>query len=143
MNALNAIPDSTYYFWTGISKPKSAVGDWQSSLKRLFELGGVPDARAHRFRDTFSVELLLAGVPIERVSILLGHQSVRITEKHYAPWVKGTARAVGSRCESHLAGGETATRGTRRVHGRTSANNSFQIKAKEWWRRGSRKATRY
>jgi len=88
VNALNAIPDSTYYFWTGLSKPKSAVGDWQRSLKRLFELGGVPDAHAHRFRDTFSVELLLAGVPIERVSILLGHQSVRITEKHYAPWVK-------------------------------------------------------
>src|SRR5271167_530941 len=45
-------------------------------------------APAHRFRDTFSVELLLAGVPIERVAILLGHQSVRITEKHYAPWVR-------------------------------------------------------
>jgi len=28
------------------------------------------------------------GVPIERVSILLGHQSVRITEKHCAPWVR-------------------------------------------------------
>jgi hypothetical protein len=27
------------------------------------------------------VELLLAGVPIERVSVLLGHQSVRVTEK--------------------------------------------------------------
>jgi hypothetical protein len=27
-------------------------------------------------------------VPIERVSILLRHQSVRITEKHYAPWVR-------------------------------------------------------
>ena len=27
MNTLNAIPDSTYYFWTGLSKPKSAVGD--------------------------------------------------------------------------------------------------------------------
>src|SRR5579859_2246579 len=88
MNAPNAIPDSTYYFWTGASKPKSAVGDWQRSLKRLFTLAGVPDAHAHRFRDTFSVELLLAGVPIERVSILLGHQSVRITEKHYAPWVR-------------------------------------------------------
>src|SRR5258705_2848023 len=24
----------------------------------------------------------------ERVSVLLGHQSVRITEKHYAPWVR-------------------------------------------------------
>jgi integrase/recombinase XerD len=88
MNALNAIPDSTYYFWTGLSKPKSTVGDWQRSLKRLFELDAVPDAHAHRFRDTFSVELLLAGVPIERVSILWGHQSVRITKKHYASWVK-------------------------------------------------------
>ncbi len=35
-----------------------------------------------------SAPLLLAGVPIERVSILLGHQSVCITEKHYAPWVR-------------------------------------------------------
>jgi hypothetical protein len=43
---------------------------------------------ATRRRDTFAVELLLAGVPIERVSVLLGHQSVRITEKHYAPWVR-------------------------------------------------------
>jgi site-specific recombinase XerD len=33
------------------------------------------------FRDTMAVELLLAGVPIERVSVLLGHQSVRVTEK--------------------------------------------------------------
>jgi hypothetical protein len=32
--------------------------------------------------------LLLEGVPIERVSILLGHSSVKITERHYAPWVK-------------------------------------------------------
>jgi hypothetical protein len=30
----------------------------------------------------------LAGVPIERVSILLGHQSVRVTERHYNPWVR-------------------------------------------------------
>jgi integrase len=40
------------------------------------------------FRDTFAVELLLAGVPIDQVSILLGHSSVRITEKHYSPWVR-------------------------------------------------------
>ena len=46
------------------------------------------NAVSHRFRDTFAVELLLAGVPIERVSILLGHQSVRVTEKHYNPWVR-------------------------------------------------------
>ncbi|HKW35869.1 MAG TPA: tyrosine-type recombinase/integrase [Candidatus Acidoferrum sp.] len=65
---------------------------WQARLKKLFDLAGVPkgpsNAVSHRFRDTFAVELLLAGVPIERVSILLGHQSVRITEKHYNPWVR-------------------------------------------------------
>ena len=34
----------------------------------------------------FSVELLLAGASIERVSIL--RTPKRITEKHYAPWVR-------------------------------------------------------
>ena len=42
----------------------------------------------HRWRDTFAVELLLAGVPLEQVSVLLGHQSTKVTEKHYSPWVK-------------------------------------------------------
>jgi integrase/recombinase XerD len=132
MNALNAIPDSTYYFWTGLSKPKCAMGDWQRSLKRLFELGGVPDAHANRFRDTFSVELLLAGVPIERVSILLGHQSVRITEKHYAPWVKARQEQLGADVRRTWP----KEKRQREVHGSTRTNNSFQIKAKEWWRRG-------
>lgn len=34
------------------------------------------------------MELLLAGVPIEDVFILLGHSSVRITERTYAPWIQ-------------------------------------------------------
>ena len=46
--------------------------------------GGHP----HRFRDTLAVELLLDGMPIERVSALLGHSSVKITERHYSPWVE-------------------------------------------------------
>ncbi|MBZ5676414.1 MAG: tyrosine-type recombinase/integrase [Acidobacteriia bacterium] len=75
-------------FWSGESKPKSAVGDWQRSLRKLFVLAGVPDGHAHRFRDTFATELLLSGVPIERVSMLLGHKSVEVTEKHYSPWVR-------------------------------------------------------
>src|SRR5260370_2869435 len=58
------------------------------SIRKLFKLANVPNGHSHRFRDTFAVELLLGGVPIERVSILLGHQSVRVTEKHYNPWVR-------------------------------------------------------
>jgi integrase len=46
------------------------------------------DAHSHRFRDTFAVSPLEKGVSIENVSVLLGHSSVRITERHYKPWVK-------------------------------------------------------
>ena len=56
--------------------------------KKLFGIAEIPDGHAHRFRDTFALELLLAGISIERVSVLLGHQSVRITERHYSPWAK-------------------------------------------------------
>jgi integrase/recombinase XerD len=34
-----------------------------------------------------AVSLLLNGVDLSHVSILLGHASIRITERHYAPWV--------------------------------------------------------
>jgi len=88
-------PNPRYFFWTGNGLPKSAVADWQRSYRRLFVIANIqrPDGTAkrcfpHMFRDTFAVEMLLAGVPLEQVSILLGHKSVKITEKHYAPWVK-------------------------------------------------------
>ena len=87
-----AKPD--YFFWTGASKIKSAVGDWQRNLRKLFAFAGIDGGHAHRFRDTFAVELLLKGVPLERVSILLGHRSVKVTEKHYAPWVRARQEQV-------------------------------------------------
>jgi integrase/recombinase XerD len=90
IQALDAVrgTNGIYFFWTGEGKLKSAVGDWQRSLKRLFTLAKVSGGHPHRFRHTFAVELLLAGVPIERVSILLGHSSTRITERHYSAWVR-------------------------------------------------------
>jgi hypothetical protein len=33
-------------------------------------------------------------IPMERVSILLGHQSVRVTEKYYAAWTDSRQRQV-------------------------------------------------
>ena len=90
IDALAAIPENgPYYFWTGRSASKGLAGStWWRPLHRLFALAKVPNGHAHRFRDTFAVELLLAGVPLDRVSVLLGHKSVRITERHYAPWVR-------------------------------------------------------
>lgn len=77
-----------YFFWTGESETQSATGDWQRALKGVFKEAGIPDGHAHRFRDTFAVSLLQAGIPTERVSVLLGHSSIKVTEKHYAPWVR-------------------------------------------------------
>jgi len=87
---LESAPKSSegHFFWTGKSKLHSAIGKWQRRLQNLFKLAKVEGGHAHRFRDTFSVELLLAGVPLERVSVLLGHQSVRIKERHYNAWVR-------------------------------------------------------
>ncbi len=42
----------------------------------------------HRFRDTFSVRLLELGNTLHTVQLLLGHTSIKTTEKHYAPFVK-------------------------------------------------------
>ena len=76
-----------YFFWSGTSENDGAARDYMRYLASLFRLAGVQRGHAHGLSDTFAVELLLAGVPLEHVSVLLGHSSVRIAEKHYAPWV--------------------------------------------------------
>jgi integrase len=77
-----------YFFWTGCSTLHTAIGTWQRTLRKLFKLAGIQKGYAHRFRDTFAVELLLAGVPTEEVAVLLGHSNIGITQKHYSPWVR-------------------------------------------------------
>jgi len=77
-----------YFFWTGESTVKCTSATWQRNLKTLFRKAGVPDGHAHRYRDTFAVSLLLAGVSLEDVAVLLGHATPAITAKHYAPWVQ-------------------------------------------------------
>jgi integrase/recombinase XerD len=79
--------DGRFYFWSGNGDLESAVKDWQRTLRQLFRVAGVKAGHAHRFRDTFAVSLLQKGVTLENVAVLLGN-SVRIAEKHYAPWVK-------------------------------------------------------
>lgn len=80
--------DSEYFFTSGKAKPQTARANWSRYLDSVFETAKVHGAHSHRFRDTFAVSLLEAGVSIENVSVLLGHSSVRITERHYKPWVK-------------------------------------------------------
>jgi integrase/recombinase XerD len=150
---LEAIPrmSERYWFWTGNGKLQTAVCDWQGRLLDLFKGlkveefarankitarearkqlesrgGKFAEGHAHRFRDTFAVELLLAAVPLERVSILLGHTSIKVTEKHYAPWVRERQEQAEADVKRTWAQDPIAlleSKGTPEVHGKRSALN--------------------
>jgi site-specific recombinase XerD len=88
--ALRGLPASggnpVYFFWSG----NGDIDDCSKSLWRtVSRVGKVAKIHAHphRFRDTFAVELLTNGVDIRTVQQLLGHESIRTTEKHYAHFV--------------------------------------------------------
>lgn len=87
---------SEYFFWTGKGLRKSAVADWQRSLRRVFEEAKVT-GNAHMFRHTFATDLLTKGVPIEDVAILLGHATPVITAKYYAHFVKARRERLEER----------------------------------------------
>ena len=88
LDALAALPvESKYFFWSGKSKLSCSVGNARRTVERLLALADVSDGHPHRFRDTFSVELLTQGADLRTVQLLLGHTSIRTTEKHYAPFV--------------------------------------------------------
>lgn len=85
--------DPEYFFWNPKCMKKTSIvaqfGEW---VRTVFDKAGVSHSTSemltHRFRHTFAVEMLLAGVGIERVSKLLGHKTMRTTEEHYSAWVK-------------------------------------------------------
>jgi integrase len=122
-------PNPRYFFWSGNGKLKSAVSDWQRALRRVFDIADIrhPDGNKKRchpqmFRDTFAVESLLAGVLLEQVSILLGHKSIKITEKHYAPWVKARQLQLTSSVRRSWPAASKPERRARRKEGRDSVS---------------------
>ena len=80
--------EGRHYFWTGKSAPVTVAKLWGKRLRSVAANAKVENFRSHRLRDTFAVGLLLAGVSMEDVSVLLGHSSIRTTERFYAPWDK-------------------------------------------------------
>ena len=88
-----------------ISTPKSAVGDYQRSLRNVFKKAEVPRAFPHLFRHTFATGLLQDGTSIETVAVLLGHTSSKVTARFYIHWVKGRQERLEEEVEkswSHL-----------------------------------------
>jgi len=106
VKALKELPSrptvhANYFFWSGTSKYKSLVCQWQRKLRRLNELMEIQDDHgrkmhfhSHMLRDTFACEHLLHDTPLEDVSRMLGHSSIRITEQYYSAWVPERRRRL-------------------------------------------------
>jgi site-specific recombinase XerD len=82
-----------YFFWSKRCSQQVNTNKWLRKVDRLNdylsfkdEAGGPMGFRSHMLRDTFAVEMLLVGVPLETVSKLLTHESVTMTERYYAKW---------------------------------------------------------
>jgi integrase/recombinase XerD len=91
---LAACKHPVYLLWqnTKDGTARQAGHSTSIAISKIFERAGLNTGghmKSHRLRDTFAVELLQRGVPIEDVSKMLGHRSIATTEKHYSPWVQG------------------------------------------------------
>lgn len=91
LEVLNGNP--RFVFWSGEGEQESITKNWSKYyIAPVFKAAGLDNGswmKSHRLRDTFAVDLLQKGVPLEEVSKLLGHESIKTTEKSYAKWVKG------------------------------------------------------
>src|SRR5215469_10364593 len=78
--------NAEYVFWSGKGEEESITKNWAKYyIAPCFKAAKIPNEghmMSHRLRDTFAVDLLEKGVPLEEVSKLLGH--IKTTERHYA-----------------------------------------------------------
>lgn len=86
IDALELIPTEGEYFFRQTGLPRTTASTIRRAFVSVGKLAGV-HLHPHRLRDTFACRMLERGVDIRLVSKALGHSSVRITEKHYSPWM--------------------------------------------------------
>jgi integrase len=80
------VVDSEYVFPGRFGGHKTIQNN--RALEAAFQRAGVTDVSSHNLRKTFATRLLSRGAAITDVQHLLGHASVKTTERAYAAFVK-------------------------------------------------------
>lgn len=98
----------------GLVFPNPATGKPYTEVKKSFKLAckraGIEDLRFHDLRHTFASRLIAKGVDIVTVRDLLGHFSVRVTQRYTHPGKSKMAAAV------ELLAHDTAQNGENPLH---------------------------
>ena len=73
--------------WVFCQSDGARIGDVKRSFAKACERAGIEDFRIHDMRHPCAAWLVSAGVPLPEVRDLLGHSTIRITERyaHLAP----------------------------------------------------------
>ena len=97
-------PDSPYIFFAEDGKAFRDCGMFRKEWAAALDRSGVRDFRFHDLRHTFASHLTMAGIDIRTVQELLGHSTLRMTERysHLSPEHRAkctsTHAGVGRRC---------------------------------------------
>ena len=87
---LDNLPRKSLYVFSSRIKRCSKITDIKKAFRTAVEKAKIEDFRFHDLRHTFASHLVMAGVPLKAVSELLGHSTLKMTEKyaHLAPGYK-------------------------------------------------------
>lgn len=77
--------EPTQYLFTSLRAPydKVSAAAIRKSLHGISEISGVNKIHPHRFRRTSATFLIDSGMPIQEVSLFLGHTSIATTQTYY------------------------------------------------------------
>lgn len=107
-----------YYLHSNLNLPLRALG-------KHLGFSGEQSLHPHRFRDSFAVNTRNLGIPLEEVSLLLGHKNIQITQEYYAPNVPSRQKHLANRLRAARAQAEEAKMAppaARRKNGRAIVN---------------------
>lgn len=96
--------------WLALDKSRRGIAGALSKtglrlmLMRRCRRANIRFVHPHLFRHGFAMEFLNNEAEIKAVSALLGHTTVKTTEKHYAQWLDGPLRLLHQRIAKRISG---------------------------------------